>query len=633
MCGICGIAIRNGRGGDGRLLAVMTDRMSHRGPDDRGVEVIGSVGLGFRRLAIIDTTVAGHQPMTNEERDVWIVLNGEVYNYVELREDLRARGVRFRSSSDTEVVLQLYRVYGEDMFEKLNGMFAMAIYDVKRQCVVLARDRMGKKPLFYWEDGDLLAFASELPSLRVVPGFPSETAPAAVALYLRLGFVPNWTCVHPRVHKLPPASWLSWSVASSASKGPSCYWRLPPPASDDARGETYWIERIRELLWDATRIRLRSDVAVGTFLSGGIDSALVAAAATNTAGAGSRISSVTVSFPEWKNDEWPNAELVARHLGLNATRLVVRADAAALLPSVVGYFDEPFDDSSALPTYLVSQAARRHVTVALSGDGGDELFAGYRNHVLAWRLRGLEYLPISARHALSRAVTPLTRPDSRRRNQIRHFGLPLGRWGFGSGVFPFGEWLDECVRPEFRMSDEQALAELDANADDWTDAAPIDQAQRRDARFYMLDDILVKVDRMSMRHALEVRSPFLDYRVVELALMIPPRLRVKHGRNKYLLRCLARQLFPGAVASAPKRGFSLPLRQWLFEGPRSERFKDQVCAGTGQDDIMSPGGGQRLWAMAQKNDLLTQAVFRVLAYRWWRDGIRSSQEAYASDLH
>ncbi|MBM3323405.1 asparagine synthetase B, partial [candidate division WOR-3 bacterium] len=291
----------------------MTQPIAHRGPDDYGVEMLDQVGLGFRRLAVLDLSPSGHQPMTSEERDPWVVLNGEIYNYVELRDELRGEGIRFRSNSDTEVVLHLYRTLGTAMFERLNGMFAMAIYDVKRQLVVLARDRMGKKPLFYWEDGSRLAFASELSALRVLPGFPAEIDHTAAALYLRLGFVPNLTCIHPGVRKLPPASWLSWDLVSSRSEGPKSYWRLPPEAPDDHRNETYWIERTRELLWDATRIRLRSDVPVGVFLSGGIDPALVAAAAASAPGVGSGIGSITVSFPDWQNDEWPIADSAAKH--------------------------------------------------------------------------------------------------------------------------------------------------------------------------------------------------------------------------------------------------------------------------------------------------------------------------------
>jgi asparagine synthase (glutamine-hydrolysing) len=569
--------------------------------------------------------------MTNDKRDAWIVMNGEIYNYVELREDLLKQGFRFHGNSDTEVVLHLYRALGTSMFEKLNGMFAIAIYDVDRQSVLLARDRMGKKPLFYWDVGDRLAFASELSALRVLPGFPTETDRTAVALYMRLGFIPNWTCIHPGVRKLPPGSWFVWNLASSASEGPVPYWRLPPVGTVDSGDETYWTGRIRDLLWDATRLRLRSDVPVGVFLSGGIDSALVAAAAANAIGAGSRMTSITVSFPNWEGDEWPTASLAARHLGLKASRLVVRADAASLLPSVMGYFDEPFDDSSALPTYLVSQAARQQVTVALSGDGGDELFAGYRNHVMAWKLRGLECLSMCTREMVAHVLQHMASDDSRIGNMIRRFGLPLGSWGFGSGICPFGDWIDECVRPAYRLSDTQAISELDSHLEKWRSATPIDQAQRNDVRLYMLDDILVKVDRMSMRHALEVRSPFLDYRVVELALQIPPGLRVRHGRNKYLLRRLAQQLLPKSVADAPKRGFAIPLRRWLFEGPKAEWFRSQVCTTTREDDPLTVEGGRRLWSMARRNENLTTPVFRVLAYRWWREMIQLGSEAHFAE--
>jgi asparagine synthase (glutamine-hydrolysing) len=617
VCGLCGIASRSGRWPDRELITRMTEPIAHRGPDDAGVEILGPVGLGFRRLAVLDLSPSGHQPMTNDERDVWIVLNGEIYNYVELREDLRAQGVPFNSNSDTEVALHLYRALGTGMFDRLNGMFAMAIYDVKRQSIVLARDRMGKKPLFYWDDGRRLAFASELPALRLVPGFPTEVNRLALAYYARLGFVPNWTCIHPGVFKLPPATWLRWDLSSGRTEGPTAYWGLPSVTTESGGDEASWANRIEEALWDATRIRLRSDVPIGAFLSGGVDSGLVAAAAGSAVGTG--LTGLTISFPEWSDDEWPLASRTANHLGFHAIRHSVRADGASLLPKVMACFDEPFDDSSALPTYLVSQAAKEHVTVALSGDGGDEVFAGYRNHVMAWRFRCIEAVPAGVRRAIAGIFASVAAPDTRLRTAARRFGLPVGTWGFGSEVYPLADWCDSDLRPEYRLDHESLLKELDQHLESWKECAPIDQAQRRDLRFYMLDDILVKVDRMSMRHGLEVRSPFLDHRVIELALQIPPRMRVRGAENKHLLRVIARRRLPSEVAEAPKRGFSIPLRQWLFDGPKSEWFREQVCTSYGDNDLLKPMGGERLWKRARSNPMLVRALFRILAYRWWRE--------------
>jgi asparagine synthase (glutamine-hydrolysing) len=623
MCGFIGVIERNGLTPDLSFLHGCRDMLAHRGPDAAGYYIDETTYLGFRRLAILDLSSDGDQPMCSDDEQLWVVFNGEIYNYIELRSGLEAKGYRFRSKSDTEVLLYLYREHGSQMFELLNGMFAIAIYDRREACVILARDRMGKKPLFYWAHAQGISFASELSALRSLPGFPTSFDNEALGLYLQLGWVPGWTCIYNGVKKLPPACLLRYDIRTGRMDDPQLFWSLPATEIEDAVSEDVWVDRIESLLWDATRIRLRSDVPLGTFLSSGIDSSLItAAAASQTQG---NLSALTISFPDWADDEWPIAQQTAHNLGVHAIHRELRAEGAALLPEVMGHFDEPFADVSALPTALVCRMARETLTVALSGDGGDELFAGYDSHVRAWRWRGLDTIPLAWRRSPAHGLASFTSADSRPRRFLRRLGYPVGTWGVGSKLYPFEDWLASCVRPEYALMANQTEHMLDEHIERWPRSAPLDQAQRTDIRLYMLDDILVKVDRMSMLHSLEVRSPFLDYRMVELALRIPPSLRVRGGQNKYLLRCLARRHLPAAVVAAPKRGFGIPIRQWLFDSPYTNTFKELVSASTPSvPDPLVQGGGAALWANAETNPALLGALFRILSYRWWCEQIATS---------
>lgn len=624
MCGFLGLADGLGMFADGPALKHGRDLLRHRGPDSAGEYQDPQLYLGFRRLAILDLTPQGNQPMSTEDGQVWIVFNGEIYNHIELRQGLENKGYRFRSSSDTEVLLHLFSEYGTKMFERLNGMFAMAVYDRQKKTVTLARDRLGKKPLFYWPHHRALGFASELRALRALPGFPTELDNSAVALYFRLGWVPGWACIHPGVRKLPPATWLSFELATGAIEGPNRFWSLPPVEVKQGVPEAVWVDRIEELLWDATAMRLRSDVPLGVFLSGGIDSALVAAAAAKQL-QGS-LTSLTIGFPDWADNEWPIAQATADHLRIHALHEEMRADGVQLLPGIIGHFDEPFADSSALPTSLVCQTARQHLTVALSGDGGDEIFAGYENHVRATYWGFLDSIPVSLRRPLSTAATPFTGNDSRLRRFFRRLRHDVGTFGMGGKLYPFEDWVDACVRPEFRLTTGDMEGLCEDHIEKWARADPLDQAQRTDLQLYLVDDILVKVDRMSMRHSLEVRSPFLDHRMVELAMQIPSTLRITRGQNKYLLRRLAERHLPSKVIHAPKRGFGIPLGEWLFQSQYTKEFKSILFDGSSPAlEPLFPDGPARLWRLAQRNTALQPALLRVLAYRWWQHSL-SSQE-------
>ncbi|GJL57071.1 MAG: asparagine synthetase B [Nitrospirales bacterium] len=553
--------------------------------------------------------------MSTEDHNIAIVFNGEIYNFLELKQELKVKNHKFRGTSDTEVLLALYREYGTEMFSKLNGMFAMCIFDKRMDCLILARDRLGKKPLYYWDDGSYFAWASELRALRKLPEFPTEFNHEAISMYLRLGFVPNWSCIYRGVYKLPPGTWMKRDLRRNLSSDPIAYWTLPPSVSIDQSDEHEWLDKVESLIWDATKIRLRSDVPLGVFLSSGIDSGLVAAAAAELST--NSLTSLTVNFPNWENDEWSHASEVARQLGLRAIRRSLDADGYNLLPEVMGHFDEPLHDTSALPTSLICREAKKIVTVVLSGDGGDEVFAGYDNHIKSWNFRKLDMIPTVFRRAFSALFLPLFPKDRTINRFLKRIRYPVGSWGMGAHVYPFMDWVEDWVKPEYHLSTDYLIEEAERQLDiGGKTMSPLDASQRQDLKFYMLDDILVKVDRMSMRNSLEVRSPLLDYRLVELALQIPPHLRVKDGVNKYLLRKIAKKKLPAFSAVAPKRGFGVPLQSWLKQECFSKKFRQYLC----ESPLLKSGGGDRIWNMLKHNPNMLNSTFRIVGYGFWLEG-------------
>ena len=619
MCGIFGVFSNQiGTCGVERLDSCR-DTLSHRGPDMAGHYQDRGLYLGFRRLAILDLSAEGNQPMTSSDGRYTIVFNGEIYNFVELRAELERQGETFGGHSDTEVLLRLYAKFGLASLDKLNGMFAFALYDKMERSLLLVRDRLGVKPLFYWRQGTTFAFASEVRALRGLPEFPTAVDAEALGLYLRLGSVPEWTAIHPGLSKLAPGCWMRCQLETGKVEGPVAYWALPPVGEEDGRTEDEWVDEIETLLWDATRIRLRADVPLGVFLSGGIDSGLVAAAAAKQTNG---LTSLTIGFAGEPEDETALALAAARHLGLHAkTRNVDLREGLELLPQVMAHFDEPFADLSALPTSLVCAEARKEFTVVLSGDAGDEVFGGYANHVRAWQWRGLDRLPLAGRRAIGALAAGLSPQDSLPRRFFRRLGQPVGRFGMGGNLYPFQDWLAGCLRPEFNQPPERVIGMCNEHLPGWAGASSIDQAQRTDIRTYMLEDILVKVDRMSMRHSLEVRSPFLDYRLVELGLKVPSRLRTKNGCNKYLLRRLAARHLPEVVCRAPKRGFGIPIQAWLNASSRTHDLEATLAGSPAENPgLFVSGGAERLWRLARTNPALTASVVQLLCYRWWSRG-------------
>ena len=577
MCGICGAAwLDSDPGLSADLLTRMTDRLKHRGPDDSGAYRDQHAALGFRRLSIVDLA-GGHQPLSNEDGTIWTVFNGEIYNFTALRHRLEARGHTLRSLGDTEVLVHLYEDLGPELFAHLRGMFALAIWDAPRRRLVIGRDRMGQKPLIYRLDpsSGRITFASELKALLTLPAadLPREVDPAAIDEYLTFGYVPYPSTIFKGVHKLPPAHYAVWDDGKLTLHR---YW-APDFNREVARPMADAAEELRSTLDDAVREQMVADVPLGAFLSGGVDSSIVVALMRR---ASSRpVKTFAIGFGDPAFDETGYAELVARRLGTEHQTFRVEPDAWATLPALAEQFDEPFADSSSLPTWFVARETRRHVTVALTGDAGDELFGGYDRYRAVALAAQLDRLPPGLRGWLGGPVARAIPASSHAKTRLRAAQRFLARVNQGPDHRYLG-WValfDEPSRTELYSPD--FLDQLArSNADpasilfEALGAAgrrdPVTRATVADLLTYLPGDLLVKVDLASMAHSLEARSPFLDHRVVELALAMPVdhKLRLRGGRSKVVLKTAFADLIPREILTRPKLGFGVPLDRW-FRGP------------------------------------------------------------------
>ncbi len=588
MCGIAGgVWYRNEHVIDRSVLDRMTDALTHRGPDDRGMFYASpdqtrkpgrqastpGVGLGFRRLSIIDLAT-GHQPLSNEDETIQLIFNGEIYNYRDLRRRLEGSGHRFATESDSETIVHLYEDLGLEAFSHLNGMFAIAIWDGRNNRLVLARDRMGKKPLFYAKQPGRIAFASELKSLACLPNFPRELDPGSLDLYFTYQYIPHPWTIYKDVFKLPPGE---VGVYENDRWHTQPFWNIDwsreiPSTKQQAT------EHLRELLIDSVKLRLRSDVPLGAFLSGGIDSSLLVAIAQRELD--QPIKTFSIGFAEADFDETKYAQLVADHVGTEHRRFEVHPDALRILDQLVYHYDEPFSDSSALPTWYLCEETRKHVTVAISGDGGDELFAGYDRYRA---LRLSEQLSGFGLHKLLPRGGWLERlgATSNRRSLIRKayrfteaLNQPLAR--------RYLRWLqifnDESRWEMYQDSFAEQLPNRDPfvfleNA--WNRSGSRDsiaKASLADLQTYLPCDLMTKVDIASMAHSLEARQPFLDYRLVEFAAALPTPLKFTRGRGKQILRDAFHDWIPSTIWNRPKMGFGIPVGAW-FRGPLKEKTR------------------------------------------------------------
>ncbi len=567
MCGIAGIVRLDGVPVDPRALDQLTDALAHRGPDGRGTHRAGNVGLGHRRLKILDLTEAAAQPMVGGSGCV-LTFNGEIYNFAELRAGLQARGATFRSTGDTEVLLKLYEEEGPACVAKLDGMFAFAVHDPKRNIVFLARDRIGKKPLKYFRSGVTFAFASELKALRELPECPREFDRDAILRFLTLMYVPSPETGFLGIRKLPAAHTLTLDLATG-TEHVERYWS-PPSSNPVTLSEGEWIERIDATFTEAVRKRMVADVSVGAFLSGGVDSGAVVAAMSSLSG--KPVETFSIGSEDPRMNELPDALLTAKKFGTNHHPIVVEPDLPTMLPELARAYEEPFADPSSIPTMLVAREARKHVTVALNGDGGDENFGGYvRYRIAAFADRwarvprsvhrlvegGASLFHLLRRDTFSMRCLRFERsmrlPESARYLETLSFFSEAEVRGLlrpGVSPFPTGRWY----------------AEKTAEASARGGGDPVRRAMHRDEDTYLADDLMPKVDIATMSAGLEARSPFLDIGMLELTAGVPTDMLIRGGVRKWIQRRWLMDELPEDILWKKKRGFRIPLDTW-FRGP------------------------------------------------------------------
>jgi asparagine synthase (glutamine-hydrolysing) len=610
MCGIAGIIRWDGQQVAEGELRAMCRAMVHRGPDDEGVHLGDGVGLAMRRLSIIDLD-NGQQPVSNEDRTVWVVFNGEIYNYRELRRDLEKRGHIFRTSSDTETIVHLYEDLGPRCVDRLRGMFALAIWDERQRQVLLARDRLGIKPLFYAEQDGELVFASELKPILQLRRIDRSLNWAAVNhLFTFLVTSPSQSIVEG-VKKLEPAR------LAIASRGSSLrverYWDVTFE-SDERATEAELVERLRELLVESVALHQVSDVPVGAFLSGGIDSGAVVATMSRLNS--DRVKSFSVGFREAGYNELGHARRIATLNGTEHHDLVLEPDVVPMVEDLAWYLDEPFGDTSAIPTYMVSKLAAEHVKVVLTGDGGDELFAGYDKYVVEGRERAYDRVPASIRKVVG-AIGEAMPEGMRGRRFLRHLALDGPRRYLDAQTLFHTDEMRKLFQPDAyaQMAHcEPWAASLShlASGPDWISAV-----QYRDLQTYLPLDVLTKVDRMTMAHSIEARPPLLDHRLVEFAATIPARLRLRAGTTKYLLKQAMRGILPDDIIDRPKQGFAVPLARW-FRGQLSGFVRDVLLSDTcKRRGFLNINYIERLLQLHQRGRDLDLQLWTTLSFELW----------------
>ncbi|MBU3917552.1 asparagine synthase (glutamine-hydrolyzing) [bacterium] len=574
MCGIVGIISKNPQT-QRDWLSAGSDAMMHRGPDDSGEwwAEDGRVGLAHRRLSIIDLSSAGHQPMVDPSGTLIIVFNGEIYNFTELREELSAKGVNFRSHSDTEVILAAYSEWGMDCLSRLNGMFAFALYDARCRKIFLARDRVGEKPLFYHYANGTLRFASELKGLMADQTLERRIDCESLDCYLALGYVPGDRCILSGYNKLPAAHAMQFDLETCNFEIWQ-YWEPPElnmVSTSGQMNETLLLNELEILLEDAVRRQLVADVPVGVLLSGGVDSSLVTAMAVR---ASNKVKTFTISFPGHGSlDETEHARLISRHFNTEHVELEAQPATADLLPLLARQFDEPIVDSSMIPTFLVSRLVRQYCTVALGGDGGDELFGGYMHHSrLQWMKSRLGPIPRPLRQALAIAAEYFLPVGLKGRNWLQGLGVDLK-----NGLPQIASYFDATTRKKLMAHDVKLPLVAEALRGLRVPNNPdlLQRATRMDFVNYLTEDILVKVDRASMLNSLEVRAPLLDFRLIEFAFgKVPSHLKATAYDKKILLKRLTTRVLPPEFDRQRKQGFSIPLSEWLKAGAFHELFND-----------------------------------------------------------
>jgi asparagine synthase (glutamine-hydrolysing) len=573
MCGIAGFAdsprsASRPLEADVSLVHSMCDVIRHRGPDDEGAHAEPGVGLGMRRLSIIDLST-GHQPIHNEEATVWVVFNGEIYNYRELRRELEALGHRFYTSSDTETIVHAYETWGEAAFGRLRGMFGIALWDRGTRTLLLARDRAGIKPLHYAERGGRLFFGSELKSLIAAGAVDREIDLGALDHYLSFLYAPRDRAIFKGVRKLPPGHYLKWHDGRIEVRQ---YWQIG--TAEPFRGSAdEAASALHTVLADAVRSHMISDVPLGAFLSGGVDSSIVVGLMARASDRPVKTFSIGFDVPQF--DELEHARTVSKHFGTEHHEFVVRPDGLGILDRLIQHFDEPFADSSAIPTWYVSEMAGKHVTVVLSGDGGDELFGGYDRYLPHPRVAQFDSLPIPGKRAMARLLWPMLPHGARGKNFLRH----VSRSDDGRYLNSIAFFQPDEKQALYTGDVRRALAGLSAEAtlgrhlERFASLPAHSRMMRFDFETYLPEDVLAKVDRMSMAHSIESRVPLLDNEVIEFAWTIPAAFKIANGRRKHILKEAVRGLLPAEILDRRKQGFGVPLGVW-FRGGLTDVFSD-----------------------------------------------------------
>jgi asparagine synthase (glutamine-hydrolysing) len=625
MCGICGIfEPERETAVEQAVLKSMADRLRHRGPDDEGFYTAPGIGLAHRRLSIIDLA-GGHQPLSNEDGSVWIAFNGEIYNFQELNERYLGAGHRFATRSDTETIVHLYEELGEACFAELRGMFAIALWDGWRKRLILARDRLGKKPLFYSWDGRRLVFGSEIKALWAARGLSREMDLEAVSDYFSFQYIPAPKTIYRHVRKLRPAHYL---VVEAGTLRETPYWDIRFDETCDLSEEA-WCEAFLQEYRTAVKARLVSDVPLGAFLSGGVDSSSVVALMNDFQ---SPVTTCSIGFTEDRYDEASDAKAFAAGLEANHFEQIVEPRAIDLVSKLAWHYDEPFGDSSAIPTYYVSNVARQHVTVVLSGDGGDENFAGYeRYRFTLWE------------DQLRSGIPPLLR-----QNVIGPVGRIYPKLSWAPRIFRAKNTLESLARspidgyfygiscicpPPLKR---QLLSADVCNYLNGYDSAdvlryhydragtsdPLSRIQYVDMKTYLVDDILVKVDRASMANSLEVRCPLLDHKLMELIARIPSGLKLRNGQGKYIFKKALKRVLPAEILARRKKGFAVPVAEWFRTELREFAYDTLVAR---EDEVLNRGFLEQCWNQHQRGQRDWSALlWCVLMFKSWREACKSA---------
>jgi asparagine synthase (glutamine-hydrolysing) len=571
MCGFVGCA--------GSNINIKTDKLNdaldsiiHRGPDDRGVETGDWWCLGFQRLSILDLSQNGHQPMISKSGNTIITFNGELYNYRDIEKILSNFNIKMKGGSDTEVLLEFYEYLNgdiESLLNKCNGMFSFTIVDKIKGKILLARDRLGVKPLYYSNVDNDLVFGSEIKAIRHLISEHLTLSDSAFFSYLRLGFIPSWECIYNEIESLDPGCWAEWGHEERDVKLYK-YWM---PDTSERVADNHAIDFFGELLEDATKIRLNSDVPIGIFLSGGIDSGLVASQVKKCAK--NNISAHTVRFPGWGNDESLLSQKTADHLGIELKIYDADIPSISKLVNIISHFDQPFSDPSAIATSLVCEEASKNVSVILSGDGGDESFAGYREYPRALKYGWIDSIPDILSNSMGKLIS------LSRNGKIHNIGERLklsscvrSAW---THIYPSDDSLERLLNSKWTEYDKFNPEIMCNNLSNYDNLSPLRKAQLGDILLYLPDNVLRKVDRMSMKHSLEVRSPFLDYRMVEFGLSLPSKLKIKGSTGKKILRSLSEERLPIEIQNAEKKGFGIPLEDYFITNNKINPFvKDSI---------------------------------------------------------